>query len=388
MFWWSGRSNSTDAIGRASHFRGFGVAASATDRRAVASTSTDALITGASAHAHDAASCIISVTNTGPAIDGNLDLQSFDADGFTLICDSATWPRDTRVFYMALAGDLTNAATGVLTEPAATGDQDVTSLAFQPDFVMFFSAGLGSDAPGANIDSDIMIGAATSSSAQGVWVGGANNGSSSMNTTSYCTAGECIAMPAANLSTVTSRADFVSFLSNGFRINWAESATSRRVHWVALKGGSYIVGNLLTQIDTTTDIVESGFGFQPSGALFVSHALAESTSDTMQDHDRLSIGAFDSISSRAAMGTLDEDALSDSEVTTASEFDEVYVNISTASAVQGLMDIKSVDSDGFICIMDDADPVQAFAWYAAFGSAAAAGGATGFMTTNRGYWGA
>lgn len=181
-------------------------------------------------------------------------------------------------------------------------------------------------------------------------------------------------MPAANMSSVTSRADFVSFLSNGFRINWAESATARRVHWVALKGGSYIVGNLLTQTDTVTDIAETGFGFQPSGALFVSHGQAESTSDTAQDHDRLSIGAFDSTSSRVAMGTLDEDNLGDSEVTTAHEFDEVYVSISTASAIQGLMDIKSVESDGLTMIMDDADPAQAFVWYMAVGAVAAAGG--------------
>lgn len=172
MFWWTGRSNSTDAIGRASHFRGFGAAASTTDRRSVASTSTDAAATSDTASAHDAAACILSVSPVTPAIDGQLDLQSFDADGFTLICDSATWPRDTRVTYLALAGDLTNAATGVLTEPAATGDQDVTSLAFQPDFVLFFSAGIAVDAPGAKTDSDIMIGAATASSAQGVWLGG------------------------------------------------------------------------------------------------------------------------------------------------------------------------------------------------------------------------
>lgn len=376
FFFWSGRAGSTDAIGRQSHFRGFGAAASTTDRRSVVSTSTDASAAAAASSAHDAAACIISVTNTGPAIDGQLDLQSFDADGFTLICDSATWPRDSRIGYMALAGDLTNAATGVLTEPGATGDQDVTSLAFQPDFVMFFGAGIAADAPGAKVDSDLFIGAAVSSTGQGVWLGGSNNASASMATSGYCTSGECIAMPAANMSSTNARADFVSFLSNGFRINWAERASTRRVHWVALKGGSYRVDNLLTQTDTTTDIVETGFGFAPAGALFVSQARAENTSDTITGNDRLSIGGFDSISSRLAQAVLDEDGVLDSEVTTANEFDEVYVSIATNSTIAALMDVKSVEADGFTCIMDDADASQSFVWYMAFGAAAAAAGGT------------
>lgn len=374
MFWWTGRSSSTDAIGRASHFRGFGVAASATDRRSIASVSLDAVAAADAASAHDNAACILSVSPTTPAIDGQLDLQSFDADGFTLICDSATWPRDTRVAYLALAGDLTNAASGVLTEPGATGDQDVTSLAFQPDFVMFFSAGIAADAPGAKIDSDITIGAAVSPTGQGVWVGGSNDAATTMSTASYCTVGECIAMLAANMGSTNARADFVQFLSNGFRINWAERTSTRRVHWVALKGGSYLVGSLLTQTDTTTDIVESGFGFQPTAAMFLSHNLAENASDTRNFDDALSIGAFDSVSSRLVMGVLDENGVADSEVTTAHEFDEVYVNISSVSAVQGLMDVKSVDADGFTMIMDDADPAQRFVWYVAFGNAAAAAG--------------
>jgi hypothetical protein len=108
--------------------------------------------------------------------------------------------------------------------------------------------------------------------------------------------------------------------------------------------------------------------------MFISHGQAESTSDTIQNEDRLSIGAFSSLTARGAQGILDENGVTDSEVTTAIEFDEVYVNVSTASAIDGLMDVKSIDADGFTMVMDDADPAAAFVWYAAFGPAAAAGG--------------
>lgn len=365
IFWWSGRSEAVDTIGRASHYRGFGVAVSPTDRRAIASSSIDALTSSDSQTGHDEAACILSVDAT-PANDGAIDLQSFDADGFTLVVDDQM-PRDLRVHFMALAGDITNAVTGRLTEPNAVGDQDITSLAFQPDFVLFFSMAAASNPPGTMADSVTMIGAAVSPTGQGVTIGVSNSGSSTMLAQSYSTSGECIVLPNTAVTAITSRADFVSFLSNGFRVNWVESAGSRRIHYLALKGGNYRVDNLLTQTDTVTDIAESGFGFSPSAAMFVSHSMTESTSDTLQANDKMSIGAFSNLTNRGAQAMLDENGTADSEITTAIEFDAIYANISAASAIDGLMDVKSVDSDGFTMIMDDADPSQAFVWYMAFG---------------------
>lgn len=291
-----------------------------------------------------------------------------DADGFTLIVDDAM-PVDLRVHFLALGTPITNVASIQFQIPASPGDQDITSLSFQPDFLLFFSNGETTVPPDASGNARFMVGAATGASNQGVLLTYASNGEATMDTRAYCTSGECIAMNNANVPPlIIERADFVSFLSNGFRLNWAEINATRYIHCLALKGGNYHVGNLLTQTDTTTDIVESGFGFPPTAAMFFSHGQAESTSDTFQDNDRVSIGAFSSLTLRGAQGTLDEDAVLTSEVTTAIEFDAVYVNISSASAVQGLMDVKSKDGDGFTMIMDDADPAQAFVWYAAFGS--------------------
>jgi hypothetical protein len=65
---------------------------------------------------------------------------------------------------------------------------------------------------------------------------------------------------------------------------------------------------------------------------------------------------------------MDDDAATTAIVGTAFEYDAVYINMpGTAATVQGLMDVKTIDSDGFTMIMDDADPSQAFVWYLAFG---------------------
>ena len=210
-----------------------------------------------------------------------------------------------------------------------------------------------------------------------VWAGGANSGAGAAQAVSYCRSGECIARLDTTAVALDDRAEFSSFDANGFTINWLARSTAGRVFYVALKGVDVVVGSLLTQTDTSTPIAESGFGFAPAAAFFVSAARAESTADTPSNHDQVSIGAAVSASSRSAIATRDQDAALDMIVSSASEFDAVYANID-ASAVTGLMDISSFDADGFTGIMDDADPAQAFVWYVAFGPAAAGG----FSPTN------
>jgi hypothetical protein len=69
--------------------------------------------------------------------------------------------------------------------------------------------------------------------------------------------------------------------------------------------------------------------------------------------------------------------VADADVFLASEYDAVYIDIDpTSSSVVGLMDVKSIDTDGFTCIMDDADPSGKFVWYLALGVAPAGTSAT------------
>lgn len=371
IFYWVGRTEAVDTIARASHFRGFGFAAGATDRRSICVTSLDAAAASDGGRYHSDAACILSCTHAG-ALDGALDLVSFDADGFTLVPDDA-FPRDQRISFLAFGGsDLANAATGAITEPGATGNADTTSLAFQPDCILFIGNGDAAAPPVGDAAASVCsFGAAVSPSARGVWMGAQDDASATSDARSYAISTECAGIQAGVVgASIVSRADFVSFLVNGFRLNWLEvSGLGRYCHFLALKGGSYRVDNLLTQTDTVTDIVETGFGFTPTGALLLSAGRAESTADTPTVHDRLSIGAFSSTSQRNAQATLDEDGLADTEVTTALEFDAVYANIATDSTIAGLMDVKSIDADGFTMIMDDADPAQSFVWYLAVGDA-------------------
>ena len=370
IFWWSGRTESTDTTGGANHARGFGVAVSSTSRRAIYSQSQDGVSTSSANTGHHNANVVGALTTTG-TIDGLADLQSMDSGGFTLVITDQ-FTINLRVHYLALGGaDLTDAAIGTFTEPAAIGTQDITTAGFQPDAVVLLSAMIAADPPGTAADSTMMIGtAAGATPSNAVWAGAADDNGGTSRTLSYSRSGESIAMFKNTIDQTTGRAQVTQWLSNGFRLDWSERAGARRISYLALKGGYYSVGNVQTQTDTTTTIVASGFGFTPKAAMLVSDLAAANAADVVVATDGWSLGAFTSTTERGAQATRDVDNLATTQVTTGVEHDEAYLRPSASDTVDGLMDIQSMDTDGFTAIMDDADPTQAFVWYLAFGGLA------------------
>ena len=191
FLWWSGRTETTDTAGRLDHKRGFGCAISTTDRRSLASLSQDTPTTMVTNHSQDDTECVY-ITTTADAIDGKLDVQSIDSGGFTLVVDDQ-FTADYRVHYLAVGGtDLTNAEGGSFSKSTSAGDQDVTSVSFQPDCVLLFSSGQSTMNSTVEGDSPHMISAFTSS-AQAVIVAGANDAVGTAVTKSYCTDAECAA---------------------------------------------------------------------------------------------------------------------------------------------------------------------------------------------------
>ena len=197
-----------------------------------------------------------------------------------------------------------------------------------------------------------------------------------MDTGGYAYNGECLAVLSASNPTTSPvcRDTFVSWLSNGFRLNRLESLQAFYALCMVVKGPQAAIASLTTQTDTTTDIVASGLAFAPELALFASHCKALSTQDTAVAIDEMSIGAATSTTERGAHSSLDENGTGNAEITTAIEYDAVYINLTDAGgSVSGLMDVKSFDSGGITCIMDDADPAAAFVGCLLIGPAAAAG---------------
>lgn len=373
LFWWNGRTGSSTASGRASQQRGFGAATSTTQRWSVASSSQDTPTTMVAKKSQRNDACVGILTALG-ALDGLLDVQSFDSGGFTLVVDDQ-FAASYRVHYLALGGaDITNAKAGsVALNNVGAGDVDVTDPGFQPDFIALASSGQTSINGTITSDSTIAFAMAsgTASANQGVWTAGSNDAAATSVTLTYCRSGEVVAAYNAAVTALSIRGSMTSWLSTGFRLNLTAAGGGGILCYLALKGGKYYVENLLTSLSLNATIAESGFGFTPLGALFVSGCLAEASAGTPVAHDQFSLGAATSASNREAMAVMDQNAAGTAVVSTAVYVDEVYINLSTTGTIEGLADISSFDATGFTLIEDDADTVAAFVFYAAFGSAPA-----------------
>ena len=383
LVWMSGIASDTDAQSSTLDIHwSVGAAVSTSSREATAANLEDAAASDTQAVSYAATDCLLIEPGAFQAVSGKLDLSSFDSDGtpgFTMVVDDAA-AAVHRCGYLAIAGT-TNAAVGQLTEPGETGDQYV-DCGFEPDAVIFFSAGCAT--PASDEHAWPMFGFATGASNQWVCGGYAVHGGASADCNAYGIDDECIAFGGAGV-TVTARASFVdtgtgeSYGTAGFRINWAERAASRDVHYLALKGGLWTAGKLLTQTDDTA-ITGTTTGMDPVGVLFVSACRGESASDTATVDGEMSLGAATATDKRHAQSFLYEDAKNATEANVAVEHDGVYVHITNAGAVDGIMDLTALGTESFSCVMDDYDPSQAAVGWLAFGNATAGAASPSFVS--------
>ncbi|MCP6719145.1 MAG: helix-turn-helix domain-containing protein, partial [Patescibacteria group bacterium] len=166
--------------------------------------------------------------------DGIADFVSMDTGGFTINWSDAP-VASVPIFYLALAGG--NYQVGNFTQPAATGNQSIEDVGFQPDGVMLFSrnkaATITLDAPNT-----LSIGGAESSTSRGsIWAEA--DAVDPSDTNSFTTTTNVITM-ASSPSTIDAQADFVAFDSLGFDINWdvVNETTAREIIYWAIGGTS------------------------------------------------------------------------------------------------------------------------------------------------------
>lgn len=374
IFFWNGRTESTDAVGSSSIRPGVCFAVSSSSQKNVSAFAADATGTTSAGTSKRDDSCVDVLLNAS-TYDGRASLTSMDAAGFTLTIQDQ-FATSYRIGYLALGGsDITNVATGHSTT-GTSASKSFSGIGFQPDTILMLSHGGASTTTSGITSAGITLSFGAANGAIPVSatcaITSATGGTPS-DTSRYCRTGDLYAA-VDQAKTVRSRGSLDSFDEDGFTIALSTTTSSRYISWLAIKGAQFSIGDLLTQTDTVTDISETGFGFVPSAVLAVSHGTSASGAGTVQDHGEMSIGVAVSTSSRISVSIQDEDNLATTETSSAIEFDALYANISTADAIEGLMDYKSIDSDGFTFIMDDADPAQAYAWYLAIGPTTAGGG--------------
>lgn len=363
LFWWSGSTATGDSVAGGTISTGFGAAISSSSRFCVAGISEDGQAESDTYCYNSVGECIRIYTDTG-TLDGLADFASLDANGFTLTIDNQ-FSSDYRISFLALGGtDLTNVYIGNKQRDNDTGNCAVTGVGFQPDAVIITSAFIVSPNGGLN-GTQLCFGIATNSDDQGVVASMSQDGQATTNTRGYGYNGEILARAATWGAVCDVRDTFVSMDADGFTLNQLEGTTQFYYHYIALAGGQYATGDLTTRTDGND--IEENPGFEPAALLFFSANRALNTQDVATDHARISIGAASATDERAVQAWSDEDNLDDSETAYTNQDDAVYAHV-IDDAIESLMDIKSFDSDGFTCVMDDTETNACWVTYLAIGA--------------------
>jgi hypothetical protein len=368
FFSWAGVPSVT--LGEGGHRFGNGIAVSTSSRRAYA-THSRAAADPTDTHANWFNDCCIAAITDAGALDGKVDLNAINSDGFQLIVDDQ-FVTALAIGWIAWGGaDLTNAEIVDITEPAATGDQDITTsfalnTGIDDKAVIFLGAPI--DVAGTvSAGSRVSIGfAAGDTPANAVLAGDSTNAQATTATMSYCRSGECLAELVTDA--VGSRAAVSAWLSNGFRLAWAEVNATDAPNWSALvlKGGRWEVGNFLTS--TGTSNTDEATTYIPKSLLLISANRAEDSADTTTAHQETCVGVAVDASNRWYSYVRDKDASGAADPYRALQTNAMYGNASNATtqAIEGLCDLVDMvpaSGNGFTWVMDDADPAQAFVAY-------------------------
>ncbi len=268
---------------------GFGVGISSTDRR-VAGDYSEHNLSPSSHAAWNQSSYVIYTPGGG----SRADFVSMDSDGFTI-----NWVTSSQmsVQYLALGGDaITNVKTGSASAKTTTGNQSYTGLGFQPTALIVWAGKFSTTPLDQTTNGNGLFGFATSSSARGM-VAWRNLHNASIQTAKRRQSTQRI------LSTTTTftEADFVSFDSDGFTLNYTTAGgTADTFYYLALRGPQFKVSSF-NQATSTGNQSLTGAGFTPKASIMVSANDVSANNDAAQAHARASFGWATGTGERASL---------------------------------------------------------------------------------------
>lgn len=315
-------------------------------------------------------------------------ISAIGSDGFTV-----NWTaKDTtamRLEYICLGGaDITNAKIGSFTSPTTgtTGNQATTGVGFQPDLLIFF---------GCNATTDTLqktglaygMGFATSSSNQVCLAGTSKTAvtNSTANTSTHYQRGSntnCYTVLDETTTTAKGlEGAFVTMGSDGFTINWttvAASGATKKIGYIAIKGGSFKVGSITAPVSGVTPVSQAttGIGFQPTGLLLASVQATSAT--TIGTGNKIAFGGGSSSTDRGCCMTGLNDATANTQTMALNKLAKITTNYAivgseTSSTINAEADLTSLDSDGFTLSWTTRDTNAYEVLYVAVGNAAGAG---------------
>lgn len=287
--------------------------------------------------------------------DGIVDLDSLDADGFTLRCDEATQASDNNYTYLAFGGGI-QAYAGSFSEPVSAGNQNVTGVPFRPEALI-----IGGSRAIATIghDSMNMVGFVGYDLAQGIWSAAADRGSStSEDRGNYSRFGDAVAVFNIACSALESYAQVTAFGGSGFSLNWSQvsGAGTNQFWFLALRGLTAEVGSMFLPELFANDTVVSGLIREPEavllegpGKITEDSAGNATAGNATANFAGYSMGVFTSTSSRFASGaiTSHQGSFHQSDLRQSPIRCIAFAGQDSGERSQMSYDIQSIQADGF-----------------------------------------
>jgi len=278
--------------------------------RGVAFASDDAAGSANTGRRRSETYSIIILSSGAPVLAAQASVTAFNSDGFTLNWQTNEARADI-IHFIALGGiDLSNTKAGSFSLTTTTGNQGITGVGFQPDFIMFLWT--FTEAADTNTaQAEVGVGFAVSSAKRGALVANSEDAGGTMDTWQQQRTDSCILLLDPTSGAQDAIIDFVSKDNDGFTVNKVDApAVITPIFYLALKGGSYDVGSFNSPTATGNQDVTS-IGFQPKLVVLATQGRASATA--IGSHSELSFGAATSSTERGVSWFEDPDALADSD---------------------------------------------------------------------------
>jgi hypothetical protein len=268
---------------------GFGVGISSSDRRTAGDYENHNLTTSNHAAWNQDTYCIYTPSGSARA-----DFVSMDSDGFTVNWVGAS---QMKVQYLALGGDaLTNYKTGVGSAKTTTGNQSYTGVGFQPTALIVWAGKFSTTPLDQSTNGNGLFGFATSSNARGM-VAWRNLNNSNPQVAKRRQSTQRV----LSSTTTFTEADFVSFDSDGFTLNYTTAGGNADIFYYLALRGPHVKVSSFNQPTTTGNQSLTGAGFMPKAAIMMSANDVSANNDAAQAHARASFGWATGTSERASL---------------------------------------------------------------------------------------
>jgi len=287
----------------------------------------------------------------GSAVLAECDMTSFDADGFTL-----SWTTNDAnaylIHYMALGGpDFTDAYVKSWTFATSTGDQAVTGVGFQPDYVLHIGATLAGALPQSGVSPRVFIGGMDASAMFCLTFMDRD-----AQATTSCLTGGTTDRTIWALSTLglgDYKATYVSLDADGFTVNVDNAAPSAtNVLSLCCKGGSYNAAAFYTSAtEPPVDQAITGVGFTPEGVLILANGIS-AASTTYASDITLGVGAMDGTNQNAAHISSEYNAGTSNSAVYDSADKALLYDAAGDQIISVQAGYKSFDADGFTITID------------------------------------